>query len=34
MSQAQNDQLIIIDNGEGDEPLSTRKMNPLFFQHS
>ena len=30
MSQAQNDQLIIIDNGEGDEPLSTRKMNPLF----
>ena len=30
MSNVQNDQLVIIDHGEGDEPLSTRKMNPLF----
>ncbi len=30
MSIEQRDQLVYIDHGEGDEPLSTRKMNPLF----
>ena len=30
MSIEQRDQLVYVDNGAGDEPLSTREMNPLF----
>lgn len=30
MSIEQRDQLVIIDHGEGDEPLSNRQMNRLF----
>ncbi|WVM92763.1 DUF839 domain-containing protein [Halopseudomonas pachastrellae] len=30
MSIEQRDQLVYVDNGAGDEPLSTRQMNPLF----